>query len=95
SYPAGDKQNGPQCTGKTTLVNEPEADFAQGSSEIPRPAIIREVARMVLKERHFTREDITASPARAAPPRRYRSISMVYLRSLRPRSNWVRVSVRG
>jgi nicotinamide riboside kinase len=61
---------GPQSTGKTTLVNALEKAFASGdglpdSSNFTRPAIIREVARTVLKTYNFTRDDITNSPTRA------------------------------
>lgn len=61
---------GPQSTGKTTLVNALEEAFASGnglpsSSNRTRPAIIREVARTVLKTYNFTRDDITNSPTRA------------------------------
>ena len=61
---------GPQSTGKTTLVNAIEEAFACGNG-IPRnftrtqPAIIREVARTVLKTYNFTRDDIINSPTRA------------------------------
>jgi nicotinamide riboside kinase len=60
---------GPQCTGKTTLVNALEKAFeysARSSSVGPQqPLIIREVARTVLREKGFNREDITMFPARA------------------------------
>ncbi|KAJ4288054.1 hypothetical protein N0V90_012071 [Kalmusia sp. IMI 367209] len=61
---------GAQCTGKTTLVNALEAELAsltdaQKRRLISRPTFIREVARTVLKEKQFRREDITTSPARA------------------------------
>jgi ABC-type branched-subunit amino acid transport system ATPase component len=62
---------GAQCTGKTTLVNAPETMFSRDELSIPvqgtasRPAIIREVARTVLRDKHFSRDDITTSPSRA------------------------------
>lgn len=61
---------GAQCTGKTTLVNALESEFArttqhEGILRFSKPTIIRELARKVLKEKQFTREDITTSPARA------------------------------
>ena len=60
-----------QCTGKTTLVNALEDAFHQGDTAIQvtevasRQVIIREVARTVLHDKHFSREDITASPSRS------------------------------
>jgi nicotinamide riboside kinase len=61
---------GPQCTGKTTLVNALEKVFRHdthgaSSADPQQPLIIREVARTVLKEKGFIREDITTSPTRA------------------------------
>jgi nicotinamide riboside kinase len=62
---------GAQCTGKTTLVNALEDAFCQGgiALRIPgissKPVIIREVARTVLKDKQFSRDDITSSPFRA------------------------------
>jgi len=61
---------GPQSTGKTTLVNALEKAFTSGNGTPNRfnrtqPAIIREVARIVLKTYNFTRDDITNSPTRA------------------------------
>ncbi|OAL44131.1 hypothetical protein IQ07DRAFT_685158 [Pyrenochaeta sp. DS3sAY3a] len=61
---------GPQCTGKTTLVNALEQTYINNTTShrrepSERPTIIREVARTVLKEKNFTREDITTSPLRA------------------------------
>lgn len=62
---------GAQCTGKTTLVNALEDAFHQRDTALPvtevasRPVIIREVARKVLHDKHFSREDITASPSRS------------------------------
>ena len=62
---------GAQSTGKTTLVNALEAlykvanDTDRSEKSLPRPFIIREVARTVLKDKGFTREDIIASPSRA------------------------------
>lgn len=58
---------GAQCTGKTTLVNALEAAFAKDAhgSHPQHPVMIREVARRVLKEKVFSRDDITNSPKRA------------------------------
>jgi hypothetical protein len=61
---------GPQCTGKTTLVDALEQTYTDSTTShrrarSERPAVIREVARTVLKEKNFTREDITTSPLRA------------------------------
>jgi nicotinamide riboside kinase len=58
---------GAQSTGKTTLVNALEhslEDFANRNSN-QTPRIIREVARKVLREKNFSREDIVTSPMRA------------------------------
>lgn len=55
---------GAQCTGKTTVVDALEKHIAQ-HKELDQPAIIREVARTVLAEGGFTREDIENSPLRA------------------------------
>ena len=67
---------GPQCTGKTTLVNALEEAYAidtklESENVTPQPAIVREVARTVLKEKGFSREDITTSPARAFELQKY------------------------
>ena len=62
---------GAQSTGKTTIVDALEKIFAQPDTptaalhQRQQPKIIREVARSVLKRFHFTRDDITNSPARA------------------------------
>ncbi|KAG9196495.1 hypothetical protein G6011_01616 [Alternaria panax] len=62
---------GAQCTGKTTLVNALEDAFSQGELSAPaqgvlsKPVTIREVARTVLRDKHFSRDDITTSPSRA------------------------------
>jgi len=56
---------GAQCTGKTTLVNALEQHFAQTLQASNRPAIIREVARTVLKDHGFTAEDIVSSKERS------------------------------
>lgn len=58
---------GAQCTGKTTLVNALEDDYKSNNigRNLPQPSVIREVARTVLKEKGFNRDDITTSPARA------------------------------
>ncbi|KAL6884101.1 AAA domain-containing protein [Trichoderma longibrachiatum] len=54
---------GAQCTGKTSLVNALEASFADRFTTTP-PAIVREVARSVLKTHGFTASDITSDPGR-------------------------------
>jgi nicotinamide riboside kinase len=61
---------GAQSTGKTTLVNALESYLNEcantNSGKWPQnPLIIREVARTVLKDKNFSREDITTSPIRA------------------------------
>ncbi|KAF2844345.1 hypothetical protein T440DRAFT_473459 [Plenodomus tracheiphilus IPT5] len=58
---------GAQCTGKTTLVNALEDCFKRSTDakKDQCPLVIREVARKVLKEKHFNRIDITTSPKRA------------------------------
>jgi nicotinamide riboside kinase len=58
---------GAQCTGKTTLVNalEKSYDADAGGSSHAEPSIIREVARTVLREKEYSREDIANSPVRA------------------------------
>jgi uridine kinase len=57
---------GAQCTGKTTLVKELQAYFAQSVNchAYSSPSIITEVARKVLKEYEFNRNDITNSVER-------------------------------
>jgi nicotinamide riboside kinase len=63
---------GPQSTGKTTLVNYLEQSYERGNTkETSRPAIVREVARTVLQERHFTRNDLMQSPERALLMQQY------------------------
>ncbi|CAO2656610.1 Nn.00g054130.m01.CDS01 [Neocucurbitaria sp. VM-36] len=67
---------GPQCTGKTTLVNALELDFTpatEGNCKIfvQKPDITREVARTVLKEKGFTRDEFATSPARALQLQKY------------------------
>ncbi|KAL7921109.1 AAA domain-containing protein [Trichoderma austrokoningii] len=54
---------GAQCTGKTCLVNALENAFRESLSTTP-PAIVREVARSVLKIHGFTAKDITSDPGR-------------------------------
>ncbi|KAL2827982.1 AAA domain-containing protein [Aspergillus cavernicola] len=55
---------GAQCTGKTTLVNALQDALSQRyPSLLFRP--ITEVAREVLRQHQFTRDDITDSPDRA------------------------------
>ncbi|KAK8137437.1 hypothetical protein PG984_002930 [Apiospora sp. TS-2023a] len=62
---------GAQSTGKSTLVDALEAHFRQDPSSPPssslpqQPTVIREVARGVLRDHHFTAGDIRASPTRA------------------------------
>jgi hypothetical protein len=61
---------GAQCTGKTTIVDQLEKDLNdQDRSSLGKqqykPVVIREVARRVLRERGFSRDDISNSPARA------------------------------
>lgn len=62
---------GAQCTGKTTLVNALENQFSRSETSsstqgaLSNPVVIREVARTVLREKQFTRLDITTSPSRA------------------------------
>ena len=61
---------GAQCTGKTTLVLALEKHFeekhaAEQNTSIPKPLIIKEVARNVLREHNFKAEDITNSKSRA------------------------------
>lgn len=48
---------GAQCTGKTTLLEALKSHYAQD-----QPTIIFEVARTVIKNLKFDREDIAASP---------------------------------
>lgn len=68
---------GPQCTGKTTLVNALQTYFysekcttsGHGSKVIPN--VISEVARTVLVNKNFTRDDITTSPVRALELQRH------------------------
>ncbi|KAF2026560.1 hypothetical protein EK21DRAFT_115709 [Setomelanomma holmii] len=61
---------GAQSTGKTTLINALEdywkgGAYGNGSTWPQHPLIIREVARTVLTEKNFSREDIATSPTRA------------------------------
>jgi nicotinamide riboside kinase len=58
---------GPQSTGKTTLVNALEKTFEPDADKVTtqQPLVIHEVARTVLKEKGFHRDDITTSPKRA------------------------------
>ena len=60
---------GAQSTGKTTLVSALDKYFEQHqtylSEPIARPHIIKEVARSVLRDHHFTAEDIATSKPRA------------------------------
>ncbi|EKG19859.1 hypothetical protein MPH_02861 [Macrophomina phaseolina MS6] len=61
---------GAQSTGKTTLVSVLESHFAnpdnriQNGVHIPVPGVVREVARGVLIQHGFTRDDIRISPER-------------------------------
>lgn len=52
---------GAQSTGKTTLINA----LARTFDGDLKPVIIREVARTVLREKDYTRDDILNSPVRA------------------------------
>lgn len=54
---------GAQCTGKSTLVNALERRV--NSTNSTPPAIIKEVARTVLKKYQYSADDIRASPERA------------------------------
>jgi nicotinamide riboside kinase len=58
---------GPQCTGKTTLVNALEKTYELDTDSVStqQPIFIREVARTVLKDKGFHRDDITKSATRA------------------------------
>ena len=60
---------GAQSTGKTTLVSALDKYFEQhrtySSEPVPRPHIIKEVARSVLREHQFTADDIVNSKPRA------------------------------
>jgi nicotinamide riboside kinase len=62
---------GAGSTGKTTLVNALQNALAEqlkpklSSTSPPMPKVIREVARNVLEEHNYTRDDITDSPSRA------------------------------
>ncbi|RBR16983.1 hypothetical protein FVER53590_05747 [Fusarium verticillioides] len=57
---------GPQSTGKTTLVNELQADLEHGlvDSSIDKPEIVSEVARSVLAKHRYSAEDILTSKFR-------------------------------
>ncbi|EHK43299.1 hypothetical protein TRIATDRAFT_225683, partial [Trichoderma atroviride IMI 206040] len=54
---------GAQCTGKTSLVKALENAFRESLGTTP-PAIVKEVARSVLKTHGFTAKDITSDPGR-------------------------------
>jgi hypothetical protein len=61
---------GAQCTGEMTIVDQLEKDLNdQDRSSLGKqqykPVVIREVARRVLRERGFSRDDISNCPARA------------------------------
>jgi predicted ATPase len=62
---------GAQSTGKTTLVDALRRYFDKSENRtwhgypIPRPSIIKEVARDVLREHNYTANDITSSKTRA------------------------------
>ncbi|KAK1963594.1 hypothetical protein LY78DRAFT_191769 [Colletotrichum sublineola] len=59
---------GAQCTGKTTLVNDLDNYFTTSrppSTACPRPVIIPEVARSVLRNNAIPATDIRSSPERA------------------------------
>ncbi|RBQ77741.1 hypothetical protein FVER14953_05747 [Fusarium verticillioides] len=57
---------GPQSTGKTTLVNELQADLEHGLVDlsIDKPQIVSEVARSVLAKHKYSAEDIRTSKVR-------------------------------
>ncbi|KAH6634870.1 hypothetical protein B0J18DRAFT_32817 [Chaetomium sp. MPI-SDFR-AT-0129] len=55
---------GAQCTGKTTLVNNLQAYFANAIPSALPPAIVTEVARTVLQAHNFTARDVRI-PARS------------------------------
>jgi nicotinamide riboside kinase len=52
---------GAQCTGKTTLLNALKNHYTR-EQLVTQPTIISEVARTVIKDLNFDREDIVASP---------------------------------
>ncbi|KAK7426434.1 hypothetical protein QQZ08_007029 [Neonectria magnoliae] len=54
---------GAQCTGKTTLVEALERSF-KTTADVSPPAIVREVARSVMKTHKSTAHDIISSPDR-------------------------------
>ncbi|KAI9736799.1 MAG: hypothetical protein M1834_001003, partial [Cirrosporium novae-zelandiae] len=57
---------GPQCTGKTTLVEGLAAHFAlHPSPTIPPPTIIDEVARHVIRKYQFPPNDIRDAPTKS------------------------------
>ena len=58
---------GAQCTGKSTLVDALEDCYKRSTylKKEQHPLVIREVARKVLKEKHFNRSDITTSGSRS------------------------------
>lgn len=58
---------GAQSTGKTTLVDALERSFDSAL----KPVVVREVARKVLQEKNYTRDDITNSPVRALELQRH------------------------
>ena len=63
---------GAQCTGKTTLVDalskffETQKNRYLHDEATPKPYIIKEVARSVIRKHKFTANDITSSKSRAA-----------------------------
>ncbi|KAL1647120.1 hypothetical protein SLS58_002891 [Diplodia intermedia] len=68
---------GAQSTGKTTLVNALESHFAdaknriQNGVHVPAPGVIREVARSVLTQHNFSRDDIRTSTERCLELQRH------------------------
>ncbi|KAK7422554.1 hypothetical protein QQX98_001577 [Neonectria punicea] len=54
---------GAQCTGKTTLVEALERSY-ETAGDVAPPAVVREVARSVMKTHKFTAHDIISSPDR-------------------------------
>lgn len=55
---------GPQCTGKTTLVNALRDQYSS-RRDIQNPVIITEIARSVIRDNGFKTEEIRSSPTRS------------------------------
>ncbi|KAF2109359.1 AAA domain-containing protein [Lophiotrema nucula] len=66
---------GAQCTGKTTLVNALETSNhtsnTSGTGADQQLVFVREVARSVLKEKGFSRDEIVTSPIRSLELQKY------------------------